>query len=71
MIDIYCTRGWAFGAVKFKDAMEKMQMKPIIVHKVYRTLERWRVQSKSLPVPTETPLSSSASSSVSASLSFT
>ena len=55
MIDIYCTRGWSFGAEKFKDAMEKMQMKPIVAHKLYRTLERWRVQSKPIPPSTETP----------------
>ena len=70
MIDIYCTRGWSFGAEKFKDAMEKMMMKPIVAHKMYRTLERWRVQCKPTPPSTETPLSSSSSSSVSASLSF-
>jgi hypothetical protein len=46
MIEIYCTRGWAFGAEKFKDAMERMQVKPIVAHKLYRVLERWRVLSQ-------------------------
>ena len=69
MIDIDCTRGWLFGAEKFKDAMEKMQMKPLVARKLYRTLEKWRVLSKPVPQPTDTPFSSS-SSSVSASLSF-
>ncbi len=39
MIEIYCTRGWAFGAEKFKDAMERMQVKPIVAHKFYRVLD--------------------------------
>ena len=45
MIEIYCTRGWALGAEKFKDAMERMQVKPIVAHKLYRVLD-WADQSR-------------------------
>ena len=58
MIDIYCTRGWNFGAEKFKDSMMQMQLKPIVAHKLYRTLEKWRLFCK--PVHGDTPLMSSS-----------
>ena len=41
MIDIYFTRGWAFGAEKFKDAMEKMQMCDSTV----RTVDRYTLKT--------------------------
>ena len=66
MISIYCTRGWNFGAEKFKDAMEKMQLKPIIAHKLYRTLEQWRNLCKPPPAMADTPSISSSSVSVAA-----
>ena len=61
MISIYCTRGWNFGAEKFKDAMEKMLLKPIIALKLYRTLEQWRILCKPPPAMADTPSISSSS----------
>jgi len=43
IINIYCSRNHSFSPVVFKSALiDDMKVTPLIVHKIYLTLEKWR-----------------------------
>lgn len=43
IINIYCSRNHSFSPVVFKSALiDDMKVAPLIVHKIYLTLEKWR-----------------------------
>jgi len=51
MIDIYCTRGHELRVHEFKAAIVEMELTPLIAHKLYNTLEQWRLQCEPVGAP--------------------
>lgn len=45
IINLYCSKGEKFGPKYFKESMKEMEVSPLACHKIYTTLEEWRIKS--------------------------